>query len=465
MSPSSDFTDASHSAAAERFLSWAKDCAVPLPTVAAGPPWGDLRPLGNMVGDAAVVALSEAVHGGAELLKFRNRAFQYLVQEKGFTAIAIESGIVEGRAVYDYVLGGSGTLLTAVAQGFSWTFDQLFENHDLVRWLREYNADPQHTRKVRFYGFDVPGSPGEANANRGLDTALTEALNYLVSVDAAEGDAFHARLDPFIPSIRFDFRRPRDASGYDKLSQGERDSITATIADLVSVLERREAPYQAASSVNDYEWAYRAAIGARDADAWLRRIPTGWQPSNDPVSILDERMRFLSSARDVRDRAQADNLEWIIRQEGPLGRILVFAHRYHLSTKSVKAPGVEQPSQEVMGTYLRRRLGERLVTIGSLIGAGEVECAGLRCGDGITQTLGRLAQESIEGLAGEMGAHQFLLDLRTAPAPVANWLERVHLVGEGRYDALDVPLSGAFDVLFYVDAVTPASCGGPMPRD
>jgi erythromycin esterase-like protein len=180
----------------------------------------------------------------------------------------------------------------------------------------------------------------------------------------------------------------------------------------------------------------------------------GWQPSSDPFSVPNEQMKFLPSARDVRDRAQADNLEWIIKQEGPCGKILVFAHRYHVSTTPVRVP-----PQEVMGTYLRRRLGERLVTIGNLIGTGAVECAGLSCGDGVTQTLERRDQESIEGLAGAVGAPRFLLDLRAAPAPVAHWLEQMHPLGQGRYDVLDVPVGRAFDVLFYLDVVTPARCG------
>jgi len=53
--------------------------------------------------------LSEGVHGAAEPLEFRNRVLQYLVEAKAFTAIAIESGIVESRTVHDYVRGGPAT--------------------------------------------------------------------------------------------------------------------------------------------------------------------------------------------------------------------------------------------------------------------------------------------------------------------------------------------------------------------
>ena len=152
------------------FLRWAKESVTPLSIVSRGPHWEGFAPLGKMIGNATVVALSEAVHGAAEPLEFRNRMIEYLVEEKGFTAIAIESGIVESRIVHEYVLGGPGDLSAVLAEGISWTMDQLLQNHALVRWLRRYNADVRLARKVNFYGFDVPGSPGNPTPNRGMDS-------------------------------------------------------------------------------------------------------------------------------------------------------------------------------------------------------------------------------------------------------------------------------------------------------
>ena len=45
-----------------------------------------------------------------------------------FTAIALESGIVEGRIVHDFVRGGDGELDSVLAQGITWTFDELPQN-------------------------------------------------------------------------------------------------------------------------------------------------------------------------------------------------------------------------------------------------------------------------------------------------------------------------------------------------
>jgi erythromycin esterase len=433
------------------FLEWAGDFAVPVKSAARAGDARDLEALGGMLGDASVVALSEPVHGAAEPLEFRNRALRYLVEQKGFTAVALESGIVESRKVHEFVRGGAGELDTVVAEGVSWTFDELPQNRALVNWLAQYNADPRHTRKVNFYGFDVPGSPANSSARRGMDTAVIETLEYLARVDKEANATFRGRLAPYLNTFHFDFQRPAAVPGYDQLSQPGRDALTAAIVDLVSLFERQEARYTIASSRADYDWAYRAAIGARQADTWLRQIPLGWQPSDEPVRFPSDRSAFLSIATDVRDRAQADNLEWILDQEGPLGKLLVFAHRYHLSSTPVRARWwlPEEVDHQVMGTYLRRRLGKRLVTIGGLAGKGQVECAGFK------QTLEPAPPQSMDGLAGEVGHSCFLLDLRSAPDAVARWLKQQHAVGQGG-DTLMLEVGTAFDVLFYIDTVRPA---------
>lgn len=430
---------------ADAFVKWAKETLVPLPVVppaAAG--WSDLQSLGDMIGAASVVALSEGVHAGAEPLEMRNRLFQYLVQEKGFTAIAIESGIVEGKVVHDYVRGGAGELSMVLNQGVTWTFDHLPQNEELIRWIRQYNANPRVAHKINFYGFDVPGSPGNPMASRGTETALTEVLKYLATVDSAAATDFQARLGPLVPRVHFDPGK-KDGQSYQALTVAERDTVTAAIDDLVTLLERKEAVYSAAGSADDYEWAYRAAIGARQVDNWLRQMPV--------ATAAVDLSKYMSSATDIRDRGQADNLGWIIRREGPQGKVLVFASRYHLSSVPIKmgpwAQKKEAQAQQVAGTYLRRRLGDRLFTIGNLIGGGAIGCAGF------SMALKPMPPESIDGLAGRLGPPWFVLDVRRAPATVAAWLGQEQQLGDESFPML-LPMSKAYDALLYMETVQPA---------
>ena len=101
----------------EAFIAWAGQARVSLATPPQTSEADALARLGTMIGEARIVALTEGVHLASEPLAFRNQVIQYLVRQKGFNVIAIESGIVESRGVYDYVAGGTGTLETVLQSG------------------------------------------------------------------------------------------------------------------------------------------------------------------------------------------------------------------------------------------------------------------------------------------------------------------------------------------------------------
>jgi erythromycin esterase len=432
------------------FIDWGRATLAPLSSIRLPACSAEWTALGAIIGNTPVVALSEGVHCAAEPLEFRNRLFEYLVRDKGFTAIAIESGIVESRVIHEFVRGKGDDLNHALSAGISWNFDRLPPNRALVQWLRDHNDAARGSRKVNFYGFDVAGSPGNPAAARGVDAAIMDALGYLSSVDPGAAAGFRAQLEPLFNRLRFSARHLSNGPGYECLSRPERDGLTATIADLVSLLEFNEGKYKRAASAGDYAWGHRAAIAARQVDAWLRHIPLGWQPFGFCDDIPDEAIEFLGVAREVRDRAQADNLAWILEQEGPAGKVLVFASLYHLSGAEVTATTAAgaKRGHAVAGTYLRQRLGGDLLSIGNLIGAGESGCAQCRV------TLERANLESIDGCAAELGTPLFWLDLRSAPASVADWLMVERRLAHS--PQLELALQRAFDVVFYTDVVSAA---------
>jgi erythromycin esterase len=201
------------------FLEWATRSLHPVTHQDMNAPVSDLRPLRNMIGDATIVGLSEGVHGGAEPLAFRNRLFRYLVEELGFDAIAIESGIIESRLIHDYVAEGQGDFEAVVQQGLSWTFDTYPQNRELIRWMKDYNSKlPSSGRKLQFFGFDVAGSPGNPSAIRGPETALDESLRYLGEVDPHEVASIRSRAGAFLTN---------GMSGYQQLDAPRRDVLTA----------------------------------------------------------------------------------------------------------------------------------------------------------------------------------------------------------------------------------------------
>ncbi len=183
---------------------WLKQAAVPLATAEAEHGFADLAPIGAMVGGARVVALGEATHGTREFFQLKHRILEYLVTERGFTAFAFEAPFAEALAVDAYVRTGKGDPRDAVAGLRAWIFDTE-EMLSLVRWMRRYNEDPKHTRKLRFYGFDMQYPSGSAQALvayfHQVDPGFeAEARRALALVD----DDFTVSMYPDLPSAAKD---------------------------------------------------------------------------------------------------------------------------------------------------------------------------------------------------------------------------------------------------------------------
>ena len=399
----------------------------------------DLRPLERMIGDARIVALSEGLHAAAEPLIFRNRVFKHLVEHMGFRTIALESGIVESRVLNDYVTQGKGDLDAVLRQGLSNGFETFRQNGELIGWMRSYNARlPPDALKLQIFGLDVPGSPGNFDAARGPDTALRYVLDYLRTADPEAAQRMRVRVEAYLPVLK-------DINGYGDLKAAERDALTAATADLLSLLERQQFAYVEKTSKEDFAWAQRAAIGARQTDSWFRRMPAGWK--------LEDGLAWTQSAMQIRDRTMADNLEWVRSRLGPRERVLVFAASGHLASTLVQLP--HQPAREMipMGRYLKDRYGSDFVNLLNLVAHGEI----VYCSANPRRQMPMKPPPgpAVENLFAAVNVPRYLLDLRRAPTGVSAWLHQVHDHWNG-FVPVQFATAGAFDLLYYVSPVTSA---------
>ena len=195
-------------------------------------------------------------------------------------------------------------------------------------------------------------------------------------------------------------------AAYTEMSEPERDHLTAVIADLVSLMEKKEAVYTRATSSTEYQWSYRNAVGARQVDALLRsQNPVGRPPGE---AFLD--------GWELRDHAMSDNLRWIAEQTGS-AKMLVFAHRVHVAgtTIRIRVPASEGRG-EPFGTYLRRQYGRNLVSIGGLMVEGAAACKDYSSVHTVPMTT-----PTFETTLMKLGVSSFALDLRAAPPNIAAW--------------------------------------------
>jgi erythromycin esterase-like protein len=306
--------------------------------------------------DLQVLGFGEPLHGGREILSFRNRLFQYLVENHGFRAISIESSFPRGYLVQEYIENRTwGTYDQIMDTGFSHGFGHLEENRELVEWMRSYNKDLSDLEKVHFYGFDSPtemtitGSPG---------ILLNNPLEFLISVDENTGSEFFNRMRPLIGD---DTAWENPASNFDPY-QGigltpSATSLRMETEELITELQIRRPELIARGGEERYLKAVMFASLARQLLTYHAGV----------ANTSDDRIARLLG---IRDAMMADILHYICEREQGRGKILVYAHNSHLKYGiSEWILGTNHLTWWPAGSHLKSRLDIRYAVIGSGIGS------------------------------------------------------------------------------------------------
>ena len=130
----------------------------------------------------------------------------------------------ESFDINDLVLTGRGDPDKALAGIYFWTWDTE-EVRTMIEWMRSYNANPQHARKVKFYGFNMQSAPRAAKVT----------LAYLRKVDPAQ--AQRAEKDLIL------LADPYTDGRFDDLPQKQKTAVNKEIHVLLSGFDRRKQDY------------------------------------------------------------------------------------------------------------------------------------------------------------------------------------------------------------------------------
>ncbi len=421
--------------------SWVNESASDYSLADLSGPVKDLDPIREMLGDARIVAISESNHGVREQMLFRNRLFRYLVENQGFEAIVLESGLVESKVLNDYVLGNTAAASIRFELGFSNGFDQFQQNWNLVEWLREYNLQlPEDARKIQIFGMDVSGSPYQNDASRNPDTPLRFALSYLGSVDTDSAAFYSEKFERFLPVLA-------DIFDYGQLTTDERNLLTASIFDLQSFMQRRRIQFSEVSGEYEYAWGLQAAVAAGQIDDWFRQIPLGWTP--------DDGFGWNDVSQETRDRVMFDNLQWVLGQVDSQARVVVFASVGHMASVPIYLPEDGRNDMKIpFGHYARSKYGENFVNLLNLAVGGSNEFCFLPVEERTPREFGPPPAGSAEDLFTLANKNHYFIDLRNAPEPVQSWLEqdKEHWNGGGSWAFPTLP---AFDIVHYMRPNSP----------
>ncbi|HWM86747.1 MAG TPA: erythromycin esterase family protein, partial [Kofleriaceae bacterium] len=400
-------------------VDWVRENAIPLLSVEAGHGFDDMKPLRRLIGGARIVALGEATHGTREFFQMKHRMLEYLVSELGFTVFAIEASFPESEVVDDYVMTGRGDPAAALAGMHFWTWDT-HEVRDLIEWMRQWNADPSHRRKVRFYGFDMQFSVA----------ARDSLLRFLDRADPTYAAELRPRLAAF---SAVDYARNQANI------VAQADELRAALIDAGERLESKRRDYQ--ERAGRREW-----LVARQS---LRVL------EQNVIMNLDD-----PNGIGIRDRAMAENLRWIADVAEPGARVVAWAHNGHVAA-------LERGGMRWMGLYLERALGPDYLPVGFAFHRGSfqaIDQTGRNRGL-VEHAIGAAPPGSIDDTFHRTGWPIFALDLRRLPrtGPVARWFRRPRPMREsgsafsseeGMLREADLPRE--FEAMIFVDATTRA---------
>ena len=149
--------------------------------------------LSELIGDARIVLIGESSHGTHEFYQARAEITKWLIEEKGFCAVAAEADWPDAYRVNRYVRGqGDDTTAEEALRGFERFPSWMWRNtvvRDFVEWLRANNrrCESQHRRQAGFYGLDLYS----------LHRSMHEVVTYLDKVDPVSAASARARYACF----------------------------------------------------------------------------------------------------------------------------------------------------------------------------------------------------------------------------------------------------------------------------
>lgn len=403
-------------------VQWIQHQAIPLKTSEAGHGFDDMEPIRKIVGDAHLVNLGEATHGTREFFQLKHRMLEFLVTKMGFTVFGIEATFPESFDVNRYVLTGEGDPGKALDNLYFWTWNTE-EVLAMIRWMRKYNEDPTHTKKVKFYGFDMQ-SP---------ENAAKFTIEYLKKVDPGQAES---------AQTAFEILKNQSREKWKAIPQKKKDAAGAKLTEVLTMFDNKKDAYIQRSSAEQWDIA-------------RRHIRVLQQSYEDSVA---------GTGKSIRDQAMAENIEWILKHEGPEAKMVAWAHNGHVTTNREQNTG-NQP----MGSYLRQVLGKEMVVFGFAFNQGSFQAMdGGDEGKGVHPfTVGPAPEGSLDSTLARTGLKIAALDLRAVPThgPVSDWFARTHKtrsigavynVSAAKDYYTRTVIANDFDALLFVEKTTSA---------
>jgi erythromycin esterase-like protein len=361
----------------------------------------DYDALLDLVGARRFVLIGEASHGTHDFYRERARITRRLIDECGFTAVAVEGDWPDAYRVNRYVLGLSDdpdghAALADFLRFPTW----MWRNRDVlefVEWLRVRNDAHAHpATKARFYGLDLYS----------LRASIDAVITYLEQVDPREAQRARDRYACF-DHIGGNGQR----YGYALAYQGALPCENEVVAQLVELRARGD--------------TYRRR------DGWLAEDELFFAEQNarvvrDAEEYYQQMYRAEVSSWNLRDRHMAATLDALAEHlELQFGhaKVVVWEHNSHVGDARATAMGAR--GELTVGQLARQRYAHDCVLVGFTTYDGHVTAASDWGAPALRERVRPALAGSHEALLHHVGIPRFWLS--TSDNSVAATLEPARL--------------------------------------
>ncbi|MGE0776177.1 MAG: protein-L-isoaspartate(D-aspartate) O-methyltransferase, partial [Sphingomonadaceae bacterium] len=311
--------------------------AEPLPRI-EDPLFGEMF---DRFGDARIILLGEASHGTSEFYRARAAITKRLIEEHGFTIVAVEADWPDAASIDRYVRHKPARINAEPAfQRFpTW----MWRNTDVdafTGWLRAHNAALADEARVGFYGLDLYN----------LNASIRAVIEYLDRVDpkaAAIARERYACLAPF----------GADPAAYGRMALNEgyarcEEAVTAQLREL---------------------FAKSRQYTAQDGDDFLDAAQNARLIANAETYY---RVMYYGSAEswNLRDTYMFETLELLLAAKGPNAKAVVWAHNSHIGDARHTEMGKARNELNI-GQLCREHYGDEAKLIGFGTDSGTVAAA------------------------------------------------------------------------------------------
>ncbi|MGR6319914.1 erythromycin esterase family protein [Micromonospora soli] len=282
---------------------------------------GDLDVLLDRIGNARVVMLGEASHGTHEFYTWRAAISRRLIEEQGFSFVAVEGDWPDCDRVDRSVRchpGAPSDPRDALATferwpTWMWANEEIM---DFTRWLRTRNAGVDEPDRAGFHGLDVYS----------LWESLREIITWLQEHDPEQVPAALAAYRCFQPY-------EEDPQQYALATRFVPNNCENEVVDLLVGLRER-----ALADGAGRFGAWQNAEIVAGAERYYRTMARGGRESWN-----------------VRDRHMDDTLDRLLRHYGPGSKAVVWAHNTHVG--DARATDMTDAGEVNIGQLARERYG------------------------------------------------------------------------------------------------------------